>query len=258
MNVGERQSLRVLVGARSDWLFWASRVVWEGSLRGWRRSVRWLDGDRRLGAGVDLQELVEEGAVVEHGGAHVFGGDLGAGGALRDGVGGAVVFDDAGMVDRDVGGALLEVDDGIAAGVHEGGDELVGLDDGAAGVVDEAGLDELPLVEEALAFGGGEVVDVEAVDALFAGCEGGLGVALGAAFEDRALVLGAEASAQMLGLLAALWTRMATTTAMITTRATMPMMSLGSDGLSCIGGISCEEIDAVSCKQIGCDGGAGR
>ena len=50
-------------------------------------------------AHVDLQELVEEGAVLEHGGAHVFGGDLRAAGALGDGVGGAVVFDDAGMVD---------------------------------------------------------------------------------------------------------------------------------------------------------------
>jgi hypothetical protein len=68
---------------------------------------------------VYLQELVEEGAVLEHGGAHVFGGDLGAGGALGDGVGRAVVFDDAGMVDGDVGGTLLEVGDGIAASVHE-------------------------------------------------------------------------------------------------------------------------------------------
>src|ERR1700727_3444558 len=35
---------------------------------------------------------------------------------------------------------------------------------------------------------------------------------------------------------------MATTTAMITTSTTMPIMSLGSFGLSCIGSVSCEEM----------------
>ena len=163
-----------------------------------------LDGDCGLGARGDLEELVEESAVLEHGRAHVFSGDLRATGALGNGVGGAVVFDDAGVVDRDVGGALLEVDHGIAAGVHERGDEFVGFDDGAAGVINEAGLHELPLVEEALAFGGCEVVDLEALDALFTSCEGGLGFALGATLEDRAFVFGAEAGAQAFGLLSAL------------------------------------------------------
>jgi hypothetical protein len=163
-----------------------------------------LDGYGCFPGCVDLQEFVEEGAVLEHGGAHVFGGDLGGGGALGDGVGGAVVIDDAGMVDRDVGGALFEVGDGVAAGLHEGGDEIVGLNDRAAGMVDEAGLDDLPVGEEALAFGGGKVTDVEVVDALFTRGEGGLGVAFGAALEDGAVILGTKAGAEMLGLLFAL------------------------------------------------------
>ena len=153
---------------------------------------------------VDLQKLVEEGAVLEHGGAEIFGGGFVACEALSDGVGGAVVFDDARVVDGNVGGALLKVGDWIAACVHERGDEFVGFDDGTAGVVDEAGLDDLPIGEEAFALGGCEVADVEGVDALFACGEGGLGTALGAAFKDGAIVFGAEAIAQALGILLAL------------------------------------------------------
>ena len=71
-------------------------------------------------------------------------------------------------------------------------------------MVDEAGLHYLPLAEEAVAFGGSEIVDVEAVDALFARGEGGLSIAFGATFENSAVVLGAEAVAKMFGLLLAL------------------------------------------------------
>lgn len=116
-----------------------------------------------------LQEFVEERAVLNHRGAKVFGGGLVGGEAGGYGVRGAVVLDDAGMVDGDVGGALLEVGDGIAAGLHERGDEFVGFGDGALGMIDEAGLHGLPVGHEAFALGGAEVADLEVFDARFAG-----------------------------------------------------------------------------------------
>lgn len=153
---------------------------------------------------VDLQEFVEERAVLNHCGAQVFGGGLVGGEAGGYGVGGAVVLDDAGVADGDVGGALLEVGDGIAAGLHERGDELIGLGDRALGVIDEAGLDGLPVGDEALALGGGEVADFEVFDARFAGFESGFGLLPGALLEHRAIVLRAKVLAQFRGFILAL------------------------------------------------------
>jgi hypothetical protein len=93
----------------------------------------------------NLKELIEEGAVLNHGAAEVFGGGIVGIEADGDGVGGAVGVDDAGMVDGDVGGTLIEVGDGVAASIHERGDELIGLEDGSLGMVDEAGLNGLPV-----------------------------------------------------------------------------------------------------------------
>ncbi len=116
----------------------------------------------------------------------------------------AIVFDHARVIDGDVGCTLFEIGDGIATSVHEGGDEVVGLDDSAARVVDEAGLHNLPLADEAVAFGRGEIMDVEAIDALLASREGGLGIAFGTTLEDGAVILRAKPGAQMFGLLFAL------------------------------------------------------
>ena len=149
--------------------------------------------------GAELKELVEEGAVLNHGGAEVFGGGLVAVEADGDGVGGAVGVDDAGMVDGDVGGPLIEVGYGIAASVHEGGDELIGFEDGSLRVVDETGLNGLPIGFGAFAFGGGEVAKVEVFDTRLAGLEMGLGAAFGTLLEDGTVVLGAEALAQLCG-----------------------------------------------------------
>ena len=161
-------------------------------------------GGREFAADGDLQELIEEAAVVEHGGAQVFGGVLVAAGAEGYVVGRAVVFDDAGMIDGDVSGTLLEVGDGVAAGVHERCDELVGFDDGAFRVVDEAGLDGLPVGEVTVAFGGCEVANVELFYALFAGSEAGFGFAGGTVLEDGAVIFCAEALTKSGGCFAAL------------------------------------------------------
>ena len=113
-------------------------------------------------------------------------------------VGCAVVFDDARVIDGEIGGALLELGDGIAASGHEEIDEPVGLVDGLAGSVDEAGLYGAPLGDEALAlvcaqFAEGEFFDAFGTLEKCGLCTGGSGLA------DGAVVLGTEAILQLLG-----------------------------------------------------------
>jgi hypothetical protein len=55
-------------------------------------------------------------------------------------VGDAVVLHDVRVVDRHVRGTLLEVADGIAAHLHQFGDEAVGPDDRAVRIIDEPRL----------------------------------------------------------------------------------------------------------------------
>jgi hypothetical protein len=59
-------------------------------------------------------------------------------------VGRAVVLSDVRMVDRDVGGPLLEVLDRVAPIAHDPGHELVGLAGGAGGIIHEPALCRLP------------------------------------------------------------------------------------------------------------------
>lgn len=70
---------------------------------------------------------------------------------LREPVSLAVVLDHLRMVDGDVGGALLEVVDRVAAlGPHRL-DQAVGASDCAVRVVDELSLDALPALQVAVA-----------------------------------------------------------------------------------------------------------
>jgi hypothetical protein len=116
------------------------------------RSLRDLlsNGCGSNGCGLRGKQVLEERTVVEDGFAEILGGGFAAAVSEGDLVGCAIVFDDAGMVDREIGGALLEVGDGIAASGHEEIDEPVCLVDGLSGSVDEAGLDGAPLGDEAL------------------------------------------------------------------------------------------------------------
>jgi len=56
----------------------------------------------------------------------------------------AVIHDDIGVIDRDIGDALLEIAERIAARVHDLADDAVGLRDGTGRVVDELGLNAVP------------------------------------------------------------------------------------------------------------------
>jgi hypothetical protein len=115
-------------------------------------------------------------------------------------VGGAVVLDDHRVVDRHVGGALLEVlGDRIAALAHDLGDQLVGLGHGGPGLVDEAPLGRRPALGVVLALVGIELADLELRPPLAALGELGLGLAAVAAVGDDAAVLGPEVVLQLMG-----------------------------------------------------------
>jgi hypothetical protein len=83
-------------------------------------------------------------------------------GPHRDGVRRAVVFHHAGVSDGDIRGALFKAVLGIAAGLEERSDQVVGFSDRGLGVIDEAGLHGLPLGDESLPLGGAEFADFSA------------------------------------------------------------------------------------------------
>jgi hypothetical protein len=113
-----------------------------------------------------LDQFGEQVAVVDHRLAQVFRAGVAAGVPQRHVMGDAVVGDEARVVDRQVGGALLEVGDRIAAGRHHLADQLVGAGDRRTGVVDELGLHMAPAVDVTVGLDGGQAADVEALDAL--------------------------------------------------------------------------------------------
>src|SRR5215472_6834461 len=140
-----------------------------------------------------MEQVVEERAVVEDCSAQFLGGCFAAAVAEGDLARGAVVVDDVWMVDGDVGGALIEVCDGIATSEHELFDEAVGLGDGLMRLVDEARLQDAPLSDEVLALLGGEFANMKFFHASCA-VEQGLFGAAGSDFAHGAFVLGTEAA----------------------------------------------------------------
>src|SRR5260221_2459718 len=87
-------------------------------------------------------QLLEQRVVVHHGLTQVLRRGLAAG---DRGVAGAVVLDDSGVLDGQMGGVLFEIGDRIAAGLHHVGDELVGLDYGPGWTVDQMRTDPQPI-----------------------------------------------------------------------------------------------------------------
>jgi hypothetical protein len=122
-----------------------------------------------------LEQLIEDGAVLDHGGAEFFGGGFIAEVPDRDGVRQAVVFDDPRVGDGEIVGALLETGAGIAARFKERIDQVVGFRNGSLGMIDEAGLDDVPFGSEAIMFGEAKVADFEGNDAGFAISQLGFG-----------------------------------------------------------------------------------
>jgi hypothetical protein len=91
-----------------------------------------------------VQEILEQGPVMHHGLAQVFGCGFARGIASGDEMRRPIIFHDLGMVDRNVGSALLEVAHWISARCHHVGDETVCFGNGFARGVYELGLDRAP------------------------------------------------------------------------------------------------------------------
>jgi hypothetical protein len=148
-------------------------------------------------------EFSKQAAIVDHGLAQVFSAGAPGTAPLGDVVGGPVVGDDAGMLDGQVGGALLEIGHRVAAGGHDLSNQPVGVAYDPRRVVDEARLDALPGASRAFALSRLERADVELRDAFLPGLELGDGAPFVAALRNGMLVLRAEPLAQVLSLPAA-------------------------------------------------------
>src|SRR5439155_13949832 len=104
-------------GPDLPWLFLPRIPV---PLFSWARSCSCL-----LSLGVCISEqFFEQSTVVNHGFPQIFGAGLTTVVAEGDSVCGTIVFHHHGMIDGDVGGALLEVCHGISASLHQLVDEL--------------------------------------------------------------------------------------------------------------------------------------
>src|SRR5919202_1741353 len=99
--------------------------------------------------GLRLEQVLEEGPVVHHRLAQILGCGFASGLALRDRVRRPIVLDLLRMVDRNIGGPLLEIAHGIAACLHHLLHQAIGLPDGPLGVIDEPGLHRAPAVSKA-------------------------------------------------------------------------------------------------------------
>ena len=80
----------------------------------------------------------------------------------------AVVLDDVGVVDGDVGRAMVEVVDRVAALAHHPGHQALGAPDGVLRGVDELRLHALPRRRVFLSRLGGQLDDVELLALLLA------------------------------------------------------------------------------------------
>src|SRR6266542_881856 len=152
---------------------------------------------------VHLEQVLEQGAVVDEGLAKVLGGRLRALVGLGDGVRRAVVVDHLRMVHRDVGRALLEILDRVAALAHDLVDQPVGAAGRLGRRVDEARLDHAPLLEVAVARAGLQRHDAQLLATRAAVVELMLGRLAAARVPDRSVVLRPELVAEPRGALPA-------------------------------------------------------
>src|SRR5450759_2499325 len=88
--------------------------------------------------------------------------------AERNRVRGPVMLEDRWMVDRHIGGALLEITHRVAPSLHDLPDQRVRIVNGGGWIVDEPLLDSSPIVVEAPTLVGREGPDLEFRYALLA------------------------------------------------------------------------------------------
>ncbi|SPE17854.1 hypothetical protein SBA5_1100034 [Candidatus Sulfotelmatomonas gaucii] len=133
---------------------------------------------------------------MDHRGAELFRACFGWVGPHRDGVRHAVVFHNARVSDGEIRGALFKGVLGIAAGLEERSDQVIGFSDRSLGVVDKARLHGMPLGDVALPLGGAEFADFQCVHAGFTVAQFCLGLARRAMLQNGAVVLRSETIAQ--------------------------------------------------------------
>lgn len=139
---------------------------------------------------------------MDHRAAQILGVGRAGGVPPGDVVGDAIVADQLGVIDRKVGGALLEIADRIAARLHHFAEQLVGRADCRAGIVDELALHRDPTVGKAVDLVAAQRTDVQGLDALFALTQLGLRLAGASRLVDGGDVLRAVLRAHLLGLAA--------------------------------------------------------
>ncbi len=160
----------------------------------------WLRSGPDFSWSLNLNQLLEKSTVVDHGGAQLFGAGLGFAGTHGYGVGGAVVLDDAGMVDGDVFGALFEAGVGIPTRLEKRRNQLIGFGHGALGVIEKASLNGAPVCDEAVSLRGHQLAEIELGDAGHAAREPSFTAAFRALLFHGALIFGAKAVTELEGV----------------------------------------------------------
>ena len=102
-----------------------------------------------------VEQFLEQRSIVDHGLAQVFRTGLSSAVAQRNRMRGTIAFDHRRMIYGYVAGTLLEIANGITAGLHRVGDKAVSLSDGAFWIVNEAALNIIPAIEKARAISRG-------------------------------------------------------------------------------------------------------
>jgi len=140
-----------------------------------------------------LEQLREQRAVVHDRLPEIFGASHSVVARLSEGTRRAVVLHDRGVIDREIGGAGIEVLDGVAARPHHLGDELICPSRCADWVIDELCLEGAPRRVEARALCGGQIAKVKFFDTPGTLRELVFRARLAAVFTDGSLVFGPEA-----------------------------------------------------------------
>jgi hypothetical protein len=136
-----------------------------------------------------LEQVLEQLAIVDDRGAKVLCARCVSFVTFGDRARSAIVTDEPRMMNGEIGGALLEVRDGISAGLHYFLDERVGAGDGARRVVDEHFLDAPPLLGEQVSLIGEQRTNLEVLNSLLSLDELFLGTALTADLMNSSGVL---------------------------------------------------------------------
>jgi hypothetical protein len=148
--------------------------------------------------GLDLEQVLKELAIVHHRAAEIFGRGFATLLAKGDVVGNAIVLDDVAMIHRDVGGALLEIANGITPDLHQIGNESVRFDNGTLRVIDEFRLVGPPRLRESVAMLRRERANLQVTNSIHSFAQLTLGVTRVAVLSDESLVFRSKLRAKLI------------------------------------------------------------